>query len=409
MSSSQSPKTLPEHSMLVHVGPHKTGTTALQLALKKLDSEDARAAGAEYITSWKRENANTASLALDSVAATKYSIGSPPPRHYWDDFAKHVNDSSAPRVVVSAEQFALLSIEGVKHFVKTFPGRKLHILLALRPISELLPSQWQQRVQGGHETKSFDEWLEETLNEWSQGNYGSNFWYRHHYSQLIRRWGDLVGLSNVTAVVLDKTDRTRTFGATEQLLGVREGALKDRSGKVVNRSLTLEESESLRSMYTNLEQHGLGYLSSNLHHMLSPSALIKQTRTPHSFERKILLPKHAVQRVLEIQSDLVDPLDSLGINIIGELNLLRGVDNVMQTDDQSSEASTVPVDLVGWVATGIIHESGLSQGWVPPKSDPQTPITLPEVWLRRATGRQLFRELWRRVGARFRISMKMRD
>ena len=398
---------LQEHSMLVHVGPHKTGSTALQLALKRLDGEDARAAGVEYITSGKRENANIATLALGQTASVRNVAAAPFPHRYWDDFAQRVNISAAPRVMVSSEELALLSVEGVKRYVKTFSGRKLHILLALRPISELLPSQWQQRVQRGRVTRSFDAWLEETLNEWGQGSQQNNFWYRHHYGELIKRWGDLVGLSEITAVVLNKSDRARTFRVTEQLLGIRTGALAN--GREFNRSLTLEESESLRSMYLAFEQQGLDDLTGHLRAALSPALFIKRSRMPHGSERKILLPRHAVKRVLEIQRDLVDPLDSLGINVIGDLNLLRSVDNVLEVNHQANETATVPVDLVGWVAAGVIHASGLAKGRVLPASKQKIPISYPEVWLRHATGRQLIRELQRRLTARFGIRTKSRD
>ncbi|MFZ9883313.1 MAG: hypothetical protein ACO3E5_02830, partial [Candidatus Limnocylindrus sp.] len=66
--------------------------------------------------------------------------------------------------------------------------------------------------------------------------------------------------------------------------------------------------------------------------------------------------------------------------------------------DPKNVPTTVPVDLAGWTAYGVIVSSGVARGDLPPAPT----STLPFAWLRRATGSQLMREVIRRF--RIRIS-----
>lgn len=398
MNTTELPRALPTDSILIHIGPHKTGTTALQLALNRTgggshsQNQDFR-----YVTAGNRENANVAVMALAERPSDQNLESAPFAKIYWDSFVTEINSTRVKRIAISAEAFADLDANHIATTARKLSNRTAHILLALRPIGELLPSQWQQMAQRGNESRPFSVWLKETLAEWSNPRSLNQFWHRHHYGRLITRWSQEFGVESVTGVVLDRNDRDRLFRVTEHLLGLTQGLLLNNSS-VKNRSLTLEEVEALRRMYEVLESQNLGYLSRNLRAMLSPSELIKRHRIPLTSEQPILIPAQFKTQIEDIQLSLNTTVQPIGINLIGNLATLESGDLKTVAADQL--VASIPIDLTGWIAAGIIEGSGLSKGWVPPIRNPKTPISLPDVWLKRATGRQLLTELIRRLTSR---------
>lgn len=146
--------TLPEGSVLLHIGPHKTGTTMLQGALFQ-----ARPAMAEHGVDYvgKRRQQLAAAQFINKRNDPDAS------EKAWHQLVRQVADSTAPLRVVSSEGFAESDDETARHVVDQLGGDRVRILVTLRPLAKILPSAWQQYVRNRH-PRPYTEWLDRTLN-----------------------------------------------------------------------------------------------------------------------------------------------------------------------------------------------------------------------------------------------------
>jgi hypothetical protein len=90
---------LPEGAILLHIGPYKTGTTAIQQALFDRRHELA-AHGVLYPGTWRR-------LFREGHSLMEWAPrGRPvPPPSVWDEFAAGIRDRDDVRVCLSTEDF----------------------------------------------------------------------------------------------------------------------------------------------------------------------------------------------------------------------------------------------------------------------------------------------------------------
>src|SRR6185369_7146537 len=97
-----------------------------------------------------------------------------PPLRRWRDLVREVNGARASRVVISSEGFADADESGVAKVVADLDPSRTQVVVTLRPLAAILPSQWQQYVQGGM-TTAYDGWLDAMLNR-PPGAIAPGFW-----------------------------------------------------------------------------------------------------------------------------------------------------------------------------------------------------------------------------------------
>jgi hypothetical protein len=384
--------TVPPGSIVLHIGPHKTGTTALQLALDRARAA-LEAQGVSYVWEGMRQNANMAAQAVGKLSSRKFAGDTSVPYWHWDNLLKKVAERRTNRVVVSGEEFSNLPLDTIKKVIEDFGSRYTTVLVTLRPLEDILCSSWQQYIQFGAVTDPFEEWLVKVLSPDTKSSLIERFWMRNRHDTLVERWGSLVGNKNVTVIALNPSDRGLLFRSVETLTGLRQGTLVD-EGRLINRSITAPEAEAIRAVYMRLQHLGLADLSRHIRYMVSSSELIKRERKPMG-EAKITLPRWALERSRELSAEMVQNIVASGARIIGNVETLAPTGPI-DAPEHLSPIKSVPADLPGWTAAGVIIRSGISRGDLPP-----TPtVTLPTAWLRRATGRQLIGEVLRRVKIR---------
>jgi hypothetical protein len=386
---------LPPGTRLLHIGPHKTGTTALQVAMAKARTE-MEAQGVRYLWGGVRQtNANLAAQAVGRRPSRKFSTETAVPYWHWQNLMQKVHSSEEDRVVISGEEFCNAQDAAIRQIIQELGASRTRVLLTLRPLEKILSSQWQQYIQFGAVTSTFEEWLEEVFAAKPPNQQIIEFWIRHRHDQLLERWGRLVSHSQVIVIALNPSDHGLLFRSVEALVGLKHGTLVD-DGRLINRSITAPEAESIRAMYARLQSLGLGDLSRHIRYMVSPSELIKRDRTPVN-EEKIVLPRWALDRAREVSAEMVRNIAKSGAHIIGNIDALAPNDQI-DAPEHLPEITAVPADLPGWTAAGVIISSGISRGDLPP-----TPTTsLPTAWLHRATGSQLVSEVLRRIKIRAR-------
>ena len=231
---------VPEGSFLVHIGPHKTGTTSLQAALWR-----GRPAMLEQGVRHVGPSRNP-SNAVRSVTgqSSPYADDTPPPIRHWRSLVKEVNAAHDPRLVISSEFFAWAKPDVIRRVVDDLGGDRVHIAVTLRSLGRVMPSMWQQNIQSGA-VGELDAWLRGLL-ERPPDKPRAPFWTLHRHDELIARWAEVVGPDRVTAIVVDDRDHQFVLRTFERLLGLRDGTLEAHRD-LANRSLTLPEVEAVRA------------------------------------------------------------------------------------------------------------------------------------------------------------------
>ncbi|KUN72962.1 hypothetical protein AQJ46_10850 [Streptomyces canus] len=310
---------LPAGTRLLHIGPHKTGTTAIQGALFAV-----RDLLPEHGVVFPAHSRHPMEAALAACARPAMIGDTAPTEKHWTRLLEQVEATGGKTSVISSEFFA--DAEGddtIARIVEQLGGERVHGLVTLRPLAKILPSQWQQYVQNGLRM-GYDNWLTHMLRKAPYEQPTPSFWRRHRHDRLVERWARAVGAERITVVVVDDRDREGLMRTFEQLLGLPENLLQP-VPDATNRSLTLAETEMLRNL--NKEFRGNG-LPDELYSKLVRNGAVmhmKNACSPSPEDVKILTPEWAVEAAAEIGAGMMRRIADLGVRVIGDPGLLSAV------------------------------------------------------------------------------------
>jgi hypothetical protein len=228
-------------------------------------------------------------------------------------------------VIVSGEEFSFCEKREIRTLLNDLGKDRVHVVVTVRPLAKVLPSQWQLDLRGSFTSGSFDEWLRWTLKP--QGlrkiamllGIPHPFWFRHRHDELVTRWAAEVGADRVTVVIGDDRDHRVLLRAFEGLLGLTDGTLLSVDGKS-NPSLSAEEiAIILRVQQILLERH-LTFAERVRSRQIQRRLLAQRPRSPS--DSKIVIPGWAVESVREASQKIHDGLLASGVRIIGDPSLL---------------------------------------------------------------------------------------
>lgn len=361
------PVPVPEGTILLHIGPHKTGTTALQQALY-LARDALLEQGVGYPATSPNPISAVASV-LERPARTRG--GRIPSRRRWTGLVRDVRRSRARRQVLSSEAFADAGAEAISRIVGDLGPDRLRIAITLRPLARILPSQWQQYVQHGVRA-SYEDWLRVML-DGSPRRLTPTFWRRHRHDRLVERWAAALGPDRVTVVALDDRDRRMVLRTFEQLLDLRQGTLAGPPA-LVNRSMSLPEIEAVRAFNRAYHRQHLGNaLHARVLTFVAAPYLKRRPADPA--EPAIETPDWARDRVAEIAGEMVDHIRASGVRVVGDLDAMRevarGNAGAQATAGAERTAATVPAAIAGRLAVGIALASGLGRRPPAPAGHPE--------------------------------------
>lgn len=341
---------LPDGTTLVHIGPYKTGTTAMQGALW-----EARDALADHGVAYPGE------LAHEMNAAMAVALGRVDPgkdieafRERWYAMVTALQDAR-PRVgVLSSEVYCEATDDGARTVLDVL-GPQTHVVITVRPIVRLLGSQWQQYGQNVP-VPSYDEWLRRILDQADAPDGGTvtpSFWQRHRHDRLVERWVELVGADRVSVIVVDDRDHRGLPAAFEGLLGLPEGLLRPPADKT-NRSLTFAEATLMqelvdrtsRSPWTSAD-HG--------RFIRFGAARGLQAAPPDPAAEKLLTPGWAIDRALEVGAAMAERIGASGARVIGDLSLLS--DRALApAEGENAPVTAIDPGAAAALAVGIISK-----------------------------------------------------
>jgi hypothetical protein len=233
---------LPGDAIALHIGIHKTGTTALQSALA-----DARPELAEHGVLYpgrKTAQHGAAMSILERPWGWAGKGGKAPNPRVFERIAREARRHRG-RVLISSEQFCEADDRMAARVVDGLGADRTHVIVALRNLGRLLPSSWQQYLKYGR-TTTYERWLKTMFDPEYDGSMTPTFWRRNDHGALVTRWTNMLGPDRVTVLVLEDVTDDALFVAFAELLDVPPGVLTSRMHQSPNRSMSAVESEFLR-------------------------------------------------------------------------------------------------------------------------------------------------------------------
>ncbi|TFG67392.1 MAG: hypothetical protein E4H24_06290 [Thermomicrobiales bacterium] len=382
------PLLLPEETRVIHIGPPKTGTTYLQSAF-----HSCRAAVAEQGVHYAGRTRQPTAAVQAVLGNQSPNTGEVPAIGQWQGLVREVRRSKKRRVVISSEFLADAKPEAIETIVRDLGSDRVHVVVTLRPLARIIPSQWQQFIQSGVR-KPLDAWLDAIFNDPLKVT--PTFWRRHRHDELIARWADIVGPDNVTVIALDDRDHAMVTRVFERLVGLREGTLVA-DQDLSNRSMTMPEIEVVRAFNEQYSAEGLGR---PLHTMIMRfgAATYMKSRPPNPDEARVEAPQWALDRAGEVAREMVDAIVASGVRIVGDPERLTEVPTSQLGNDPRPEVEISP-QTAAVAAMGVLISSGLARGDHRVPNTRAARVAVEPIALVRVPTLQLLVVLWRRTRA----------
>lgn len=339
---------LPPRARLLHIGLSKTGTTALQSAAHAL-----RPTLLEHGVRYPGRTVNQGEASL-GILGRKFGWSGPgaprPSAALWQEMVEEIEADRDNRILVSSEFLSRADDEEARRILDTLGGRT-HVVVTLRGLGSLLASNWQQYVKLGLDLP-FEEWLERVLGDSPDPKVSRAFQHRKDQGSVVRRWAELVGPDNVTAVIVDKQQPDLLAHTFEQLLGLPTDLLAsamDRGSRRANRTMSLPEAELVRRVNETFRGKRIEY---HYHRALLRRGGITRLlrgRQPGADEPSIPVPAWAATRAEEYGRRSAEAIGNSGVRVVGRLEELYAP----VASRESVPVEAVPLDAAVELAAGI--------------------------------------------------------
>jgi len=358
-------------TLIIHIGPMKTGTTSLQVALHH--SRKALAAhGIAYLTSQHAANANFAALGLMGHASVEDDDWFLWDRRNteWRKIASTIRSIPAAQIVLSAEAFALCGDQAIAELQHECSEFDVHLVVTLRRISDLVPSYWQENAKR-RPYPSLNDFVHRIVQQEERDKVSKQFWRYHEHDRLIHRWQSILKPAKTTVIIPDKQQPTLLPDAFSSILRIPDELAKTIAAVAAtskNRSRTAEEIAVRQGVFSVLEERGLMKTAQNFFQRLTPKF---EDRTNHPEEHQIRLGASAQDALLPIEQRVVAGLQRLQLHVVGDLRSLaapRAAPGDQTSEPQLSSAGLIAVsshmltELLG--RAGIREEGRVDLGWL---------------------------------------------
>lgn len=178
-------------TLFLHIGAHKTGTTYIQEALCALEDSLLSAHNVLYLRSgrvaWGHHGLAASCLHNRDVEDLRQAIAA--------EISAHEGD-----VLLSSENFEMLSDEGVATLLSCFPGYQPRVFFMFRSWGSLLYSLWQEAVKHGS-ARTYSAYC---LPHIAFPHESSSL----NFSLVLDRWFNAVGRENVALASYDAARAT---------------------------------------------------------------------------------------------------------------------------------------------------------------------------------------------------------
>jgi len=357
---------MPQKQLILHVGFHKSGTTALQESFFA-QRKELEAQGVLYPSVGWQAHHRVAWAMARKRWGWKDRGGKTTPYSTWTRMLWRIKLSKLDSVVLSSEFLSELPIDKIQLLKKQVKGRQVKVLFTVRPLVKLLPSSYQQYLKYGLK-EDYVTWLHSVLDVPGQSKLNPTFWKRHMHGEVIERWASVFGAENITVVIVDEQKPELLFESINDYLGLPNGFVKAQpTGS--NRSLSLEEQTLLLEINRRFPKERswpeyLTFIRNGYVRELTDKVPVKAGK------EKLPTPMWAIDAGNKIATQSMQKLQDLGVKVYGDLGSLDSA-NVLEGEPKYPEsidietiaqamlvfrAATANKLAVSWLVRGILSQ-----------------------------------------------------
>jgi|GEM_PF-388860 len=348
---------LPERTRLLHIGPMKTGTSALQTAARdrrqQLLDHGVRYPGTR--TNHRTElgallgistviRDRTEPLGPDNVEVDE---GGVPEQRHWETLQREIEAETERRILLTHEFVSQADELASRRVIDALGTDRLHVAITVRAPTVILPSFWSQNVKNAAESESLENWLHRLYTPQPGSELPAGFLRGYDQGELVQRWAKLVGPENVTVIVVDRTKQDLLTDTFETLLDLPNGLLAKEQD--TNRSLSATEAAVFRRLNRELYDSDVDWRTYNRlvdHGALVQGVLPRATGT----EPRLRLPEWANERAQQDGQRFAERIRESEARVVGDLEALSGsAPTRTETDDE-----TIPTDIAVRALTGTV-------------------------------------------------------
>jgi hypothetical protein len=364
----------PSGSRLFYVGPPKTGTTGVQVALSQVRSE-LEAFDVYYPGKSRHHRREIFAFLRRPDPAMEHPQGRTelrkrgvnqseaikiPPLQDWVDLIADVQRRNAARTLISHEEAAACSESQAREFVDSLGRDRTRIIITLRSPASMLPSRWSESVKTGL-SQSFDAWLKSVYGENGLTKHGV-LWSYLDMASFVERWATAAGPDNVIVIIPEPANRAFLGDAFAGILGVPTTLLQGRAtdGHATNRSFSFAEAEVFRRF--NELAYDPKKTSWTLFRDVIVSGAVQRVlaeRTPGATEPRIAVPRWLADQATLDGERYAQSIDDLGVRVVGDLSNLHVYPPV--SDDRPREDQDWYLDIAVEALAGALKGAGRTE------------------------------------------------
>jgi hypothetical protein len=332
--------------LILHVGFHKSGTSALQETFAA-QREQLQAAGVLYPSIGRKAHHRIAWALTQKAWGWKKRGGEVTSFKHFTRMARSINRSNSSKIVLSSEFFSELTTEKIQVIASAIKNREVKVLFTLRPLAKLLGSSYQQYLKYG--TKAdYVEWLHSVLDEPGVSKINPTFWQRHMHGDVVARWVEVFGKDNVTVLIANEQRPEFLYESLDEYLGLAPGFLKPQvTGS--NRSLSLEEVSLLLELNRRFPKERqwneyLIFIRNGYIRQLTDHVPLKEG------SKKLLTPKWAVEKANALATESKKKIKDLGVKVYGDIETL---DSATVPEGEPEYSSSIDIATVAQAMLGF--------------------------------------------------------
>ena len=333
-------------ALILHVGFHKSGTSALQESFAA-QRDELRAAGVLYPSIDRKAHHRIAWALTQKAWGWKKRGGEVTSFKHFTRMARLINGSRASKIVLSSEFLSELTPEKIQIIASAIKNREVKVLFTLRPLAKLLGSSYQQYLKYGTQA-DYVEWLHSVLDEPGVSRINPTFWQRHMHGDVVARWVEVFGKDNVTVLIADEQRPEFLYESLNKYLGLEPGFLKPQvTGS--NRSLSLEEVSLLLELNRRFPKERkwdeyLVFIRNGYVRQLTDHVPLKEG------SKKLLTPSWAVAKANELATASKLKIEQLGVEVYGDINSL---DTATVPEGEPEYSSAIDIQTVAQAMLGF--------------------------------------------------------
>lgn len=328
-----------QKELILHVGFHKSGTSALQESLAN-QRDELHKAGVLYPSIGKKAHHRVAWGLSQKPWGWKARGAEKTPYKTFSRMASLINLSPAKKVILSSEFFAELEPEYLEKLANSIRGRQIKILFTLRPLAKLLSSSYQQYLKFGLKA-DYVEWLHSVLDEPGVSKLNPTFWKRHMHGDVVAKWASIFGGENISVLIVDEERPDFLYESINNYLGLPAGFLKP-AEEGSNRSLSVEEVSLLLELNRRFPEKRdwneyLIFIRNGYIRQLTDNVPLKEG------SGKLLTPNWAVRKANQLASDSRAKIQELGVEVLGDIGSL---DTAMVREGEPEYSDVIDISTV---------------------------------------------------------------